>query len=229
MKRTFLRVLCLLCAILLMGALGSCGNEEPEEPEKPAVGGDTPTAETHDHSEPAAMRLSYEDEEGGTFTLIIKDCQGDVVYKEAGLAKKALSTQVTTGVVELAWVTANQPGGYECLYINRLTCQVSDKIIGEQATDGNRIVCSEIKDGKLYVTVRDLFDKNGYTKTTEIAEAYTGGEYTVLGTVKYGKDQVNVSYLTDKDGTHRIKAFDLYENGEERPTSATQPTQSTKK
>ena len=241
MKYPFLRALCLLCAVVLLStfALTGCGNETPAAETDPHAGHnhatetdphaghnhgtnatDAPIGDKHEHKEPAAMRMAYEEEKGGTFTLIIKDCQGNQIYKKTGLAKKAASRQVTAEVAELYWVTSSNPGGYECLYINRLTCQVSDTIVGEQVTDGNRIVYTEIKDGVLNVTVRDLFDKNGYSKTTEIKEAYTKGDYTVLGAVMMKNGQVNVSYLTDKDGAHRIKAFDLYEKGEEKPTTA---------
>lgn len=243
MKHVFLRALCLLCAVVLLStfALTGCGSEEPAG-EQSATGDDahaghnhgdeTPsTAPTnqnqeqnsnqkHDHEEPSNMRLAYEEEKGGTFALVIKDCKGNLVLEKKGLAKKALSRQINDYVVCLSWVLNSNPGGYESLYIDRKTCRVSDTIVGEQATDGNRIVCTEIKDGVLNVTVRDLFDKNGYSKTTEVKEAYTKGDYTVLGAVMMKNDQVNISYLTDKDGAHRIKAFDLYEKGEEKPTAA---------
>jgi len=237
LKRTFLRAMCLLCAVLLLGtvALTGCGGEKPAAGTDDHAGHNHGTeaqdhtdhdhaGHNHEHKESAAMSLAYEEEKGGTFTLIVKDCDGNEVCKKTGLAKKAASTQVTPDVVELYWVTSTLPGGYESLYIDIKGCRVSDLIVGEQATDGNRIVYTEIKDGKLSVIVRDLFDKDGYNKVTEIKDAYTGGEYTVIGAIKYGENQVNVSYLTDKDGGHRIQAFDLYEKGEEKPTSTTEKT-----
>ncbi|MBE6807553.1 MAG: hypothetical protein E7527_06095 [Ruminococcaceae bacterium] len=238
MKRTLLRVLSLLCVLLLMGAtvLTGCGGEAPAAETDPHADHnhsadapeptDTPAAEAHDHKGPAAMRLNYETAQDGTLTLIIKDCKGNVVGKETGLKSKALSTQITDSVSELYWVTdKNDNNGYKSLYINRLTCQVTEMIHGAQASDGNRIVYSEVKDGKLMVTVRDLFNKNGYVKVTEIKEAYTAGGNPVQGTVLIDKSkgQVNVSYLTDKDGGRMVKVFSLYESNEENP-HATKPT-----
>lgn len=232
MRHIFRAVAVILAVALLVLAVG-CNAPADKTPEDPHAGHNHDTeatdtnatdANVHNHEEPAIMRLNYEDEAGGTFALVIKDCKGEVILNKKGLTKKAISNQVTNGIVELTWVTSNNPGGYESLYINRLTCQVSDVIVGEQTTDGNRIVYSEIKDGKLNVIVRDLFNKGGYNKVTVIEDAYTKGEYTVLGTVKV-KEQVNVSYLTDKDGGHRIMAFDLYEKGEKKPTEATKKTE----
>lgn len=175
----------------------------------------------HNHDQPANMRLTMDEAEDGTFTLVIKDCEGTVLLNKTGLAKQPISQQVTDSVIELSWVTSNLPGGFESLYINRLTCQVSDVIVGEQGTDGNRIVYAEVTDGVLKVTVRDLFNKDGYNKVTEITDAYTDGEYTVIAARKYGDYQVNVSYLTDKDGGHLIKCFNLYEADERKPTATT--------
>lgn len=234
MKHTILRMLCLVCTLLLLGALclTGCSSETPategdthaghDHGTESTQGTNAPVVPKHNHEEAAAMRLIYEEEEGGTLTLIVKDCQGQEVFKKTGLTKKSNANDVTPYVVELYWVNNSNPGGYECLYINRQTCQVSDIIVGEQITDGNRIVYTEVKNGKLNVIVRDLFDKNGYNKVSEIEGAYTGGAYTVLRAVRV-KDQVNVSYLTDKDGAHRIAAFDLYEKGEQKP-EATQKT-----
>lgn len=226
MKHTILRALCLLCALLMLGtfALTGCGSETATETD-PHAGHDhgtegttAPSTDAHDHKTTAAMGIAYETAADGTLTLTIKDCEGKLLCEQKGLAKKASTNQLGNGVVELFWVLNKNPGGYQCLYINSLTCQVSEMIAGEQVTDGNRIVYTEIKDGKLNVIVSDLFNKGGYYKVTELPEAYTAGAYTVLGAVKV-KEQVNVSYLTDKDGAHLIKAFDLYEKGEEAPTT----------
>lgn len=178
----------------------------------------------HDHGSHGGVSMAYTQEADGTYTLMVTDGDGHVLHTQPGLAGTAVSTQITDTVVELSWVINNHPGGYQCLYVDREGGRVSDMIVGEQATDGNRIVCCEVKDGKLNVTVRDLFDAEGYSKVTVIDDAYTAGEYTVLGAVKYTKDQVNVSYLTDKNGGHRITTFSLYEQGEERPADTDENT-----
>lgn len=235
MKSTFLRVLCLLCALLLMGtvALTGCGEETPAAESDPHAGHNhgtespqstAPATKQHNHKEPALMHVAYESDENNTYALIIKDCEGNLLLEKKGLAKKAISQQINDYVVCLSWVLNSNPGGYESLYIDRKTCRVSDVIAGEQATDGTRIVFTEIKNGVLNVTVRDLFDQNGYSKTTEVKEAYTKGDYTVLGTVMMEHDQVNVSYLTDKDGGHRFSSFNLYEKGEKDSAKTTEKT-----
>ena len=229
MRHIFRAVAVILAVALLVLAVG-CNAPADKAPEDPHAGHNHDTEATietaaHNHEAPAAMHLTYEKEEDGTMALVIKDCEDKIVLTKKGLTKQAIASEIANGIVELAWVTSDKPGGYECLYINRLTCQVSDVIAGEQDTDGARIAYTEIKDGKLNVIVRDLFNKNGYNKVTVVDDAYTAGEYTVISARKHGAKQVNISYLTDKDGGHRIMSFDLYEKGEKVPTETTKKTE----
>ncbi|MBR0447752.1 MAG: hypothetical protein IIX28_04740 [Clostridia bacterium] len=225
--RSIFRAVAIIASVALLALAVGCNTPAHQTPadshEDHNHDTDTPVTESnvHNHDELANMHISYVEETDETFALVIKDCEGTVLLNKTGLTKQPISQQVTDSVIELTWVTSNLPGGFESLYINRKTCQVSDTIVGEQCTDGNRIVYTEVKDGVLRVTVRDLFNKNGYNKITEIPDAYTDGEYTVIAARKRGDYHVNVSYLTDKDGGHLIKLFSLYEADEEKPATTT--------
>ena len=206
--------LALLCAVLTVTAtlLTGCGGKEEKQ--------------WHDHDTVAVMDIAYTNEAEGTLALTVKDCQGNLLYTKTGLTKKGLVHNVTDTVVSLSWVTSNNPGGYETVYIDRLHCRVSELIAGEQATDGTRLVHTTVKKDKLTVIVQDLFDKDAFCQETVLEEAYLGGEYTVLGARLVMEDQVNVSYLTDAEGMHRITAFPLYPDG--KPTTEAKEPEATK-
>lgn len=232
MKHTILRALCLLCALLLVGSLALTGCGEAEEPKKedtqetPAED-KAPAAHNHDHNHEKAVALNtaYEKAADGTLTLNVKDCEGNLLFAKTGLKQRVISENVNENVVQLSWVLNANPGGYECVYLNRLTCQVSDVIAGEQATDGTRIVLSQVKDGKLQVIARDLFDKNGYSATTLVEDAYTGGAYTVLGMKLNPNGQVRVTYLANEKGEDKAVMVNMYEDKAAEPTKKTEKTE----
>lgn len=225
----FHKLLALLCGVLLIGAtlLTGCAanpeeNHEGHDHTAPTTE-QSDTKDEHNHKDPVAIGLTYE-QDGETFTLVIKDCKGNVVYTKKGLEKKAtLSQPVNDGVTCLSWVGGHNPGDFTCLYIDRLHCRVSDMIAGEQATDGTRILCTEKTDGKLNVVIRDLYDQNGFRQTHVLNDAYLEGEYTVLNAQMVGKDKGRLSYLVNGEGAHRIMEYSLYPDAE--TTKATEKTE----
>lgn len=242
MKPIFLRALCLLCAVMLLGtlALTGCGSEaqQPATETDPHAGhnhgdgttADTDThdtADTHDHDAPSNMSISYKDNDDSSVSIVIKDCKGNELFSEKVLNKTPLCEYPAEGVICLSWVTdEGSPEGYECLYVDRLTCRVSGIIKGVQAHDNRRIVYTEIADGKLNILVRDLFDRAGYSRVIQVADAYLDGAFVVKGVYQMDEDTYRVNYNTNNEGAWQGAVVDLYEKDEQKPaTDATKTTE----
>ena len=161
---------------------------------------------------PAKIVYAVQQNEDGTYSFVLKDRAGKVLFTQNGLDRAPLAESVSKDVFTLGWPTGQGPNDFKQIYCNTKTGKYSPVFDGPVASDGVRVLLPKgVVDGEYLVEVRDLFNEKGYSKTHVLKSAYTEGSYAVMGgKLAANKRQVHVTYCVDKDGAHTIAMIDLY-------------------
>lgn len=172
----------------------------------------------HDHgTADTGVKAKYQlyQEEGGTYRMVFRDDKGKSLAEFNKIANPPIKEAVDekNGIYELGWSTGKGPNDFACVYYNEKTGQVSDMFTAPRGTDGVRIAYGSADQKK--VIVRDLFNKDGYSKeyALEGAVANKNGDIIISGRLTADKKAVSITYLIGPD-THldnRKLSVNLYE------------------
>jgi len=138
-----------------------------------------------------------------TYSYSFSDTDGNILFENKDAGREPKINRIASAVYELITQSGTGRSTNWAVYCDVENGKTSDMYYHVLASKENYVICGDLKNGEYFITVQEIFEKNGdrYYKEYKLENVSTVAADFVTGCIFDDSGNIVVTYLTGSDYT----------------------------